>query len=48
MGGATLTYNADGALTSDGSMERTYGYDRYDRPVTLSGHDDTVGRKRGP
>ena len=40
VGGATLTYDADGALTSDGSLGRTYAYDRYDRPVALNGHDE--------
>ena len=50
MGGATLTYNADGALTSDGSLGRTYAYDRYSRPVTLNNSQtitwDALGRLR--
>jgi len=33
-GGATLTYNAEGDLTSDGAGGHSYAYDRYSRPVT--------------
>jgi len=47
-GGATLTYNTEGDLTSDGSLGRTYAYDRYSRPVTLNNSQtitwDALGR----
>jgi len=47
-GRATLTYNAEGDLTSDGAGGYSYAYDRYSRPVTLSGIQtiawDALGR----